>query len=50
MTVPPNPPFKNPFGRPWMTQSGGAAAATGGSIGMKGIIAGELLMFKFNML
>jgi solute carrier family 25 citrate transporter 1 len=34
--------FKNPFPRPWMENSGAAAAAGGGSsVGLKGIIAGK---------
>ncbi|KAF2368278.1 Mitochondrial substrate/solute carrier [Trinorchestia longiramus] len=37
------PPFKNPFGRPWMSYTGGAASATGGgNKSLKGIIAGGI--------
>ena len=43
MNSPPYPPFKSPFGRPWMAYSGGAAAAAGGgNTGIKGIIAGDV--------
>lgn len=35
--------FKNPFSRPWMTETGAAAAAGGsGSVGMKGVVAGGI--------
>lgn len=35
--------FKNPFSRPWMTETGAAAAAGGsGSIGLKGVVAGGI--------
>ncbi|XP_071452319.1 putative tricarboxylate transport protein, mitochondrial [Hetaerina americana] len=33
--------FKNPFGRPWMTETGAAAAASS-SMGLKGIVAGGI--------
>lgn len=32
---------KNPFERPWLTNNG-AAAAAGGAVGVKGIIAGGI--------
>lgn len=36
-------PFKNPFGRPWMSETGAAAAAGGsGSVGLKGVVAGGI--------
>jgi len=39
----PYPPFKSPFGRPWMAHTGGAASASGGgNKGLKGIIAGGI--------
>lgn len=35
--------FKNPFSRPWMTETGAAAAAGGsGSVGLKGVVAGGI--------
>ncbi|XP_013144836.1 PREDICTED: putative tricarboxylate transport protein, mitochondrial [Papilio polytes] len=35
--------FKNPFSRPWMTDTGAAAAAGGsGSVGLKGVVAGGI--------
>lgn len=36
--------FKNPFSRPWMSETGAAAAAGGGggSVGMKGVVAGGI--------
>lgn len=35
--------FKNPFSRPWMTDTGAAAAVGGsGSIGLKGVVAGGI--------
>lgn len=35
--------FVNPFGqRPWMTREGAAAAPSGGSKGLKGIVAGGI--------
>lgn len=34
--------FKNPFPRPWMENSGAAAAGGGSSVGLKGIIAGGI--------
>lgn len=35
--------FKNPFSRPWMTETGAAAAAGApGSIGLKGVVAGGI--------
>lgn len=35
--------FKNPFSRPWMTETGAAAAAGGSvSIGLKGVVAGGI--------
>ncbi|XP_045611810.1 putative tricarboxylate transport protein, mitochondrial [Procambarus clarkii] len=38
----PSPAFRSPFLRPWMTQTGAAAPAGGGNIGLKGIIAGGI--------
>lgn len=38
-----NGTFKNPFSRPWMTETGAAAAAGGsGSVGLKGVVAGGI--------
>ncbi|XP_064108246.1 putative tricarboxylate transport protein, mitochondrial isoform X2 [Macrobrachium nipponense] len=37
----PSPAFRSPFGRPWMTNTG-AAAAGGGGKGLKGIVAGGI--------
>ncbi|CAK1541392.1 unnamed protein product [Leptosia nina] len=34
--------FKNPFSRPWMTETGAAAAAGSGSVGLKGVVAGGI--------
>ncbi|KAK7863545.1 hypothetical protein R5R35_011172 [Gryllus longicercus] len=34
--------FRNPFLRPWMKDAGAAAAAGGGNMGIKGIIAGGI--------
>lgn len=35
--------FKNPFSRPWMSETGAAAAAGGsGSVGLKGVVAGGI--------
>lgn len=35
--------FKNPFSRPWMTETGAAAATGGsGSLGLKGVVAGGI--------
>lgn len=35
--------FKNPFLRPWMTETGAAAAAGGsGAVGLKGVVAGGI--------
>ncbi|CAH0402836.1 unnamed protein product [Chilo suppressalis] len=35
--------FKNPFSRPWMTETGAAAAAGGsGTTGLKGVVAGGI--------
>lgn len=35
--------FKNPFGRPWMSETGAAAAAGApGSLGLKGVVAGGI--------
>lgn len=35
--------FNNPFGkRPWLKDNGAAAAAGGGNMGLKGIIAGKI--------
>lgn len=37
-----SPAFRSPFHhRPWMNQSGAAAAGGGGNIGLKGIVAGK---------
>lgn len=43
----PSPAFRSPFLRPWMTQSGAAAAGGGGNMGLKGIIAGSRPMLLF---
>ena len=37
----PSPAFRSPFSRPWMNQTGAAAAAAAGSMGLKGIVAGN---------
>ncbi|XP_049878956.1 putative tricarboxylate transport protein, mitochondrial [Pectinophora gossypiella] len=34
--------FKNPFSRPWMTETGAAAAAGPGAVGLKGVVAGGI--------
>lgn len=34
---------RNPFVRPWMRDYGAAAAAGGGTMGLKGIVAGDLV-------
>lgn len=38
----------NPFGtRPWLKENGAAAAAGGGNMGLKGIIAGTLFINNY---
>lgn len=39
----PTPAVTSPFLRPWMAQTGAAAPAGGGNIGLKGIIAGNVI-------
>ncbi|XP_053617116.1 putative tricarboxylate transport protein, mitochondrial [Plodia interpunctella] len=34
--------FRNPFSRPWMKDTGAAAAAGGGAVGAKGVVAGGI--------
>ena len=41
----PSRSFRNPFPRPWMENTGAAAAAGGGQ-GLKGIVAGKLMTFN----
>ncbi|XP_076048598.1 mitochondrial citrate transporter scheggia isoform X1 [Oratosquilla oratoria] len=36
------PTYRNPFIRPWMMNSGAAASAGGGNLGLKGIVAGGI--------
>lgn len=38
----PSPAFRSPFLRPWMSKSGAAASSGGGSMGLKGVIAGGI--------
>lgn len=38
----------NPFGqRPWLKDNGAAAAAGGGNMGVKGIIAGKKYVWRY---